>query len=151
MGASNLTSADKQQPSSPLVTSTLKRTELAATADGMYPFIGERVAVKIGTVVFYDNITKCRWYQRSKVQEKLWLIVYDNKDEEEVNISKLSARQRLYWREQQYDTEGNTKPKAKVSTPSTAKKKISKALTKKQQEGLDKQLPPPKLRSEDKD
>ena len=119
-------------------------------------------------------------YEGTKVVEKLWLIVYDNKDEEEVNISKLAARQRLYWREQQYDTEGNTKPKAKVSTPSTAKKKnttrkkaaqlqrtkknaapktaivakkttvaknkIGKALTKKQQEEVDKQLPLPKLK-----
>ena len=115
------TPADRQQPSSPLASSPIaSRTNAAATYDCLNPFLGNRVAVKIGALVFFGNIKSCRWYEGTKVQEKLWLIVYDNKEEEEVNISQLSARQRLYCREQQYDTDGNRKPKAKVSsTPST--------------------------------
>ena len=65
------TSGDRQQPSSPLASSpiSLRTNAAAATDDDHNPFLGNRVAVKIGSVVFYGNITNCRLYEGRTVTE----------------------------------------------------------------------------------
>ena len=64
---------------------------------------------------------------------KNWHIVYDNKDKEEILIDEFRKRQRLYVREEMYDTKGNPKrpaiqkpQPAPPKQPSTTKKDNTK-------------------------
>ena len=90
----------------------------------------------IGGGVFYGNITGvCIKEVRRKTT--LLNIKYDNGEEEEVTITQLMARQHLYRKEHQYNTEAIKKLPARPPTPTTKnntttkKKAASKTTIKK--------------------
>ena len=80
----------------------------------------------IGGGVFYGNITGvCIKEVRRKTT--LLNIKYDNGEEEEVTITQLMARQHLYRKEHQYNTEAIKKLlPARPPTPTTKKKNTTK-------------------------
>ena len=60
-------------------------------------FKGDPVAVNIGDVVFYGNVTGSHMHEGTKIiTGKVWNIKYDLGDEEEVNTMQLMTRQKLY-------------------------------------------------------
>ena len=88
----------------------------------------------IGGGVFNGNITGvCIKEVRRKT--KLWNIKYDNGAEEEVTITQLMARQNLYRKEHQYNTEAinikklPTRPPTPTTKKNTTKKKAASKTT----------------------
>ena len=60
---------------------------------------------------------------------------YDNGDEEELTITQLTGRQRLYRKQQQYNTEANKKLPAQPPMTVTAKKQAQTLPMAKNEEG----------------
>ena len=89
-------------------------------------FKGDPVAVNIGGVVFYGNVTGSHMHEGTKITGKVWNIKYDLVDEEEVNTMQLMTSQKLYSKEHQYNTKAHTKPPAQSILSTTKKKNTAK-------------------------
>ena len=83
------------------IASPLAATRRTLVADD---YVGTRVAFKCLSIVFYGTVKCCFVGDR---QAKNWEIVYDNKDKEEILVDEFRKQQRLYTREEMYDTKGN--------------------------------------------
>ena len=67
-------------------------------------YVSTRVAFMHYSVAFYGTVKRCFVGSR---KAKNWHIVYNNGDEEEILLAVLYQQQKLYAKEEKYDTLGN--------------------------------------------